>query len=58
MSLLLPVEGGRDTAFARCGLVGDMLSMVVELKEEVEKLRGIRECEQEIVWRSDSLLYM
>lgn len=38
--------------------MGDLLSMVVELKEEVEKLRGIRECEQEIVWRSDSLLYM
>jgi len=55
---LLPVEGGRDTAFARCGLVGDLLSMVVELKEEVEKLRGIRECEQDVDWWSNSLPYL
>ncbi|KAI6075309.1 Calcium/calmodulin-dependent 3',5'-cyclic nucleotide phosphodiesterase 1C isoform X1 [Aix galericulata] len=36
-------------------LVDDLVRMVAELKEEVERLRDIRECEQEIDWWSDSL---
>lgn len=33
----------------------ELLSLVVELKEEVQRLRTIRECEWEIDWWSDSL---
>lgn len=36
----------------------DLLSMVTELKKEVERLRHIRECEQEIDWWSNSLPYL
>lgn len=32
--------------------------MVTELKKEVERLRNIRECEQEIDWWSNSLPYL
>ena len=34
-----------------------LLSTVTELKEEVERLRSIKECEQEIDWWRDSLPY-
>ena len=47
LSLLLPGEGGRDYTCVRCEQVDELLSLVVELKEEVERLRAIRECEQE-----------
>lgn len=33
----------------------ELPSLVVELKEEAERLRAIRECEWEIIWWSDSL---
>lgn len=33
----------------------ELLSLVVELKEEVKRLRTIRECEWEIDWWTDSL---
>lgn len=39
----------------RCEQVDELLSLVVELREEVERLRTIRECEREIDWWSDSL---
>ena len=55
LSLLLPGEGGRDSTCVRCEQVDELLSLVVELKEEVERLRAIRECEQETDWWSDSL---
>lgn len=48
MSLLLPMVGDRDTAWVRCEQVEDLISLVAELKEEVERLRAIRECEREI----------
>ena len=32
-----------------------LVCLVAELKEEVERLRAIRECEQEIDWGSNSL---
>jgi len=33
----------------------DLLSLVAELKEEVERLRSIRECEREIDWWGSTL---
>ena len=38
-----------------CGWVDDLLSLVVELKEELERLRSIRECEREIDWWTHTL---
>ena len=35
-----------------------LLTIVTELKEEVERLRSIRACEQEIDWWSNSLPYL
>ena len=55
LSLLLPGEGGRDSTCVRCEQVDELLSLVVELKEEVERLRTIRVCEWEIDLWSDSL---
>ena len=55
MSLLLTSEGSRDTMCVRCEQVDDLLSLVAELKEEVERLRAIRECEREIDRWSNSL---
>lgn len=43
LSLLLPGEGGRNSTCGRCEQVEDLLSMVAELKEEVETLQSIRE---------------
>ena len=54
-SLLLPREDGKDATSVRCEQVDELLSLVVELREEVERLRTIRECEREIDWWSDSL---
>ena len=53
-SLLLPREDGKDATYVRCEHVDELLSLVVELREEVERLRTIRECEREIHWWSDS----
>ncbi|GAB0204880.1 mitochondrial enolase superfamily member 1 [Grus japonensis] len=50
LSLSLLLEGSGHTTCVRCEQVGDLLSMVAELKEEVERLRSIRECEREIDW--------
>ena len=55
LSLLPPSEGGRDSVCVRCEQVDDLVSLVAELKEEVERLRAIGECEQEIDWWSNSL---
>ena len=38
-----------------CDQLNDLLSLVTDLKEEVEKLRSIRECEREIDWCFQSL---
>lgn len=32
--------------------MNDLLSLVADLKEEVERLRSIRQCEREIDWWS------
>ena len=42
-SLLLPREDGKDATSVRCEHVDELLSLVVELREEVERLRTIRE---------------
>lgn len=42
------LNSGRDTTHTRCEQVDDLLSLVAELKEEVEKLRSIKEFEQEV----------
>lgn len=55
LSLMLLREGGRDSNCVRCEQVDELLSLVVELKEEVKRLRTIRECEWEIDWWTDSL---
>lgn len=50
MSLLLLVKGSSDTTCVKCEQVEDPFSMMAELKEERERLRSIRKCEQEIDW--------
>ena len=48
----LPVlqDSSRDTTCVRCEQVGDLLSLVEELKEEVERLRSVRARERGIDW--------
>lgn len=48
----------RDTTCVRCEQRDDLLGIVAELKEEVERLRSIRGCEQEIDWWSNSVPYL
>ncbi|KFQ34587.1 hypothetical protein N331_07827, partial [Merops nubicus] len=55
LNLALEAEGVRDTACVRCDQIKDLLRQVVELREEVERLRRIRECESEIDWWSHTL---
>ena len=49
---MLRVKGSRDSTCVRCEQVSDLISVVVNLKEDVERLRSIIECEQEIGWWS------
>ena len=48
LSLSILPEGSSDSTCVCCDQLDDLLSLVVELKEEVEILRSIRECEREI----------
>ncbi|KAM6065610.1 olfactory receptor 14A16-like [Chlamydotis macqueenii] len=48
LSLLLPGEDGKDAACARCEQLYELLSLVVKLREDAERLRSIRECKREI----------
>ena len=41
-SLLLPREDGKDATCVRCEQVDELLSLVVELRDKVERLRTIR----------------
>ena len=52
LSLALVPEDSRDNGCVWCNQVKDLLSLVAELKEEVERLRSIREREREIDWWS------
>jgi len=54
LSLALVPEDSRDNSCVRCDQVVD-LSLVAELKEEVERLRNVRESEREIDWWSCTL---
>ena len=42
----MPDDGGRTCI--RCDQLNDLLSLVIDLKEEVERLRTIKDCEREI----------
>jgi len=55
LSMVLVPEDSRDNSCVLCDQVDDLLSLVAELKEEVERLRSIRECEREIDWWSCTL---
>ena len=55
-SLAFAVLGEGDSTCVRCDQLNDLLSLVVDLKEEVERLRSIKECEREIDWWCQTLL--
>ncbi|KFP01907.1 hypothetical protein N300_09057, partial [Calypte anna] len=55
LSLVLAPEDSGNGVWLRCEQVNDLLSMVAELKEEVERLRSIRDSEREIDWWSHTL---
>ncbi|PKU48703.1 rna-directed dna polymerase from mobile element jockey-like [Limosa lapponica baueri] len=55
LSLAVAPQGPRDTHCVRCEQINGLLRQVVELREEVERLRSIRECESEIDWWSRTL---
>ena len=54
-SLALAVPGDGGSTCVRCDQLKDLLCLVVNLKEEVERLRTIKECEREIDWWCQSL---
>ena len=39
----------------RCDQLNNLLSLVIDLKEEIERLRTIKDCEREIDWWCQSL---
>ena len=53
--LSLATGGSSENSCVRCDRVDDLLSMVAELREEVERLRSIRESEKEIDWWNQAL---
>ncbi|KFP04718.1 hypothetical protein N300_13098, partial [Calypte anna] len=55
LSLVLAPADSENKPCVRCEQVNDLLSMVAELKEEVERLRSIRDSEREIDWWSHTL---
>jgi len=54
-SLAFAVLGDGDSTCVRCDQLNDLLSLMVDLKEEVEKLRSLRECERETDWYCQTL---
>ncbi|KAK4826358.1 hypothetical protein QYF61_007952 [Mycteria americana] len=48
--LSLVTDGSSENSCVRCDQVDNLLSLVAELQEEVERLRSIRESEKEIDW--------
>jgi len=54
-SLALALQGDGDSTCVRCRQLNDLLSPVVDLKEELERLRSIRKCERETDWWCQSL---
>ena len=53
--LSLLQEGSQDTTCVQCEQVEDLLSLVVEVKWEVESLRSIWHCGKGIDWWSHTL---
>ena len=49
----MPDDGG--CTCIRCDQLNDLLSLVIDLKEEVERLRTIKDCDREIDWWCQSL---
>ena len=49
----MPDDGGCTSI--RCDQLSDLLSLVTDLKEEVERLRTIKDCERETDWWCHSL---
>jgi len=47
-SLAFAALGEGDSTCVRCDQLNDLLSLVVDLKEKVERLKSIKECEREI----------
>ena len=54
-SLAFAVLGEGDSSHVRCDQLNDLLSLVVDLKEEVERLRSIKKCERKIDWWCQTL---
>ena len=54
-SLTFAVLGEGDSTCVRCDQLHDLLSLVVDLKEEMERLRSIKECEKKIDWWCQTL---
>lgn len=46
------MQGDRGNTCDKCEQVNDLLSLMADLKEEVERLTSIRECEKEVDWWS------
>ena len=55
LALSLLQEGSQDTSCVQCEQVDDLLSLVGELKGEVERLRSIQDCGKGIDWWSRTL---
>ncbi|KAK4806226.1 hypothetical protein QYF61_013370 [Mycteria americana] len=55
LGISLFTHGSRADSCVRCDQVDDLLCMVAELREEVERLRSIREAEKEIDWWCQAL---
>ena len=49
-SLAFAALGEGDSTCVRCDQLNDLLSLVVDLKEKVERLRSTKECERETDW--------
>ncbi|KAJ7407883.1 hypothetical protein WISP_124046 [Willisornis vidua] len=56
LSLALVPENGMGGTCVQCEQVNDLLCLVAELKEEVERLGCTRESEKEVDWWSQTLL--
>ncbi|XP_040974865.1 uncharacterized protein LOC121232493 [Aquila chrysaetos chrysaetos] len=54
-SLSLVTDGSSEYSCVRCHQLDDLLSLVAELREEVQRLRSIRESEKEGGWWNHAL---
>lgn len=54
-SLSLVTDGSSESSCVRCYQVDDLLSLVAESQEEVERLRSIRNSEKKVDWWNHAL---